>query len=252
MYGSLLAVFALCGLLLGQSFEVVTVKPGTQGTRKALKRAGKLRERIDDQRVDLGSQSLAFMIEMAWQVDEDQWSGPDWLDEARFDVQAKLPAGATRKDVPEMMRAMLTERFGLVLHHESRLVASYALRSGKGPVGMKRSAADSAGTGCDGGTVTGHHICSNMTMDDLAVFLTRTYRLTSAAPAEMAWGPDRPVFDATGLEGRWDFSMDYGIVSGQAMSIVAAVKALGLRLEPEKRTVDHLVIDHAERTPTEN
>jgi uncharacterized protein (TIGR03435 family) len=36
------------------------------------------------------------------------------------------------------------------------------------------------------------------------------------------------------------------------VDIFTAIRSLGLRLEPRKQQVDFLLIDHIERTPTEN
>jgi len=39
---------------------------------------------------------------------------------------------------------------------------------------------------------------------------------------------------------------------GGGLSVFAAVKKLGLRLEPRKAPVEQIVVDHAEKAPTEN
>jgi uncharacterized protein (TIGR03435 family) len=57
----------------------------------------------------------------------------------RFDVVAKLPAGAPQSKVPEMLRSLLAERFKLASHTETRDLAMYALVVGKGGVRMKES-----------------------------------------------------------------------------------------------------------------
>jgi uncharacterized protein (TIGR03435 family) len=243
----LLLILTLTTWLVAQTFEVVSVKPGTPGTRKSLKRAGKLRERIDDARVELGSQTLAYILETAYGVNEDQWTGPDWLNDARFDVNAKIPAGATKKDVPVMLQHMLADRFGLKIHHEPKEVPVYALVKGKSPLRLNKAAPGSAGGACDQGGLATEHICANMTMSQLANFLTFTARM-----AAQSWGLDRPVIDSTGIEGKWDFTMDYGLSGDNLEPIANAVKALGLKLEPGRHTFDHIVVDHIERTPTEN
>ncbi len=89
-------------------------------------------------------------------------------------------------------------------------------------------------------------------MAQLAEYLTFTARM-----AAETWGLDRPVFDATGLAGTWDFTMDYGVVSvsggePETLQIAKAVKALGLKLEPAKHAFDHVVVDHIERMPSDN
>jgi uncharacterized protein (TIGR03435 family) len=58
---------------------------------------------------------------------------------------------------------------------------------------------------------------------------------------------DRRVLDRTGLEGRYDFELQWSDVS----IFTALQEQLGLKLEPTKGPVDVVVIDHVER-PTEN
>lgn len=104
-------------------------------------------------------------------------------------------------------------------------------------------------------------------------------KLTAAAIADvMARFTDRPVVDMTALKGHYDFSLelspeDFGamgiraaIAAGVALppqalqaaeaasgdSLFNAVEKLGLKLESRKAPVEVLVIDHAEKMPTEN
>jgi uncharacterized protein (TIGR03435 family) len=54
------------------------------------------------------------------------------------------------------------------------------------------------------------------------------------------------VFDETGIEGRFDFSLSWK--AGDIGSLQAAVKdQLGMQLLEEKRNVEILVIDHIEK-----
>src|ERR1051326_3989919 len=57
-----------------------------------------------------------------------QWNGGDGrLSTDRFDILAKGADVRTQKDVPAALRALLAERFKLVVHHESRERPVYAL-----------------------------------------------------------------------------------------------------------------------------
>src|SRR5580700_8525257 len=67
---------------------------------------------------------------------------------------------------------------------------------------------------------------------------------------------DRPVMDSTGLTGTYDFTLRFpGSEEGKtairewlSSSIFADIeKQLGLRLEPDKGSVDYLIVDYAEK-----
>jgi uncharacterized protein (TIGR03435 family) len=72
-------------------------------------------------------------------------------------------------------------------------------------------------------------------------------------------GVPRPVIDATGLEGKYDLKFWWSPQtdsndSAEGPSLLSALESqLGLRLQRKKSApVEILVIDHIERTPTEN
>jgi uncharacterized protein (TIGR03435 family) len=96
--------------------------------------------------------------------------------------------------------------------------------------------------------------------------------------SQMAGGGARQIVDMTGLKEHYQVALDFSMQDFAAMvrgagidlpgaqssrpagaasdpggsSLVTAVQALGLRLESRRAMVEQLVIDHAERTPTEN
>ena len=77
------------------------------------------RQVVNDTRVDLIRVSLGRLLLMAYKIDGSRLAGPEWMRQ-RVDIHATIPAGRTRKDVPEMLRTLLTERFGLEAHFEPR------------------------------------------------------------------------------------------------------------------------------------
>ncbi len=75
----------------------------------------------------------------------------------------------------------------------------------------------------------------------------------------------RPVLDKTGLDGRYDFTLALASAPGAGAENIKrealeegfslfgyALDQIGLRLEAQRALVDMLVVDHAEKTPTEN
>ena len=87
---------------------------------------------LDAGRLDWRLASLADMIQYAFHVTNYQLSGPDWMRSSRWNVQARLPADASPAQAPQMMQALLAERFGLKIHHDRRDQPVYALEVGKG------------------------------------------------------------------------------------------------------------------------
>src|SRR5215470_1715089 len=115
------------------------------------------------QRVNLGIQvdgsqvhctyfSLKDLLTMAYRMKDYQVLGPPWLAVDRFDVAAKLPEGAAREQVPEMMQSLLAERFKVKLHRESKEFPVYGLVVAKGGLKMKESEAPAAAEGEAGKT----------------------------------------------------------------------------------------------------
>ena len=263
------------------AFEVAVIKPdpGGPGVRRGVT--------IDKNRVNISYQSLSDILAFAYGVVPVQIVGPDYLKSGLFDVTAKLPAGATEEQVPQMLQALLAERFGLVAHREKREEPIYALVVGKGGLKKMKPATDAEmapdpvegdrtqntpfgkmtirqipGKGVVGfmpgiGTLkvspggNGEHVeMSNLTTVRFAQLL-------------MSEG-DRVVVDKTGLKGSYEASFDISVdqqqgpqASGGASTphlnpMFLAVEQLGLKMEPQKDSVDMIVIDHIEKTPTEN
>jgi uncharacterized protein (TIGR03435 family) len=70
----------------------------------------------------------------------------------------------------------------------------------------------------------------------------------------------RPVLDKTGLSGSYKMTLDWAADNAPAGNDAATLPSLftalqeqlGLKLESTKGSVETLVVDHAERTPSEN
>ncbi len=181
--------------------------------------------------------------------------GPSWIRSERFEIQAKIPEGAPtytfdqfmRGDAPgleRMLQALLADRFKLVVHKETKLVAGYALVLAKGGSKLTRPSADEKRamgmrheSGANG-EVSNKMVGRKVEMRDLAFLLLMTMQ--------------RPVIDRTGLTGEFNFDLEFApldsdATGSSAASLFTAIQQLGLRLENTKAPLDGLVIDRAER-----
>src|SRR5213083_998525 len=82
------------------SFDVVSVKPAPPPTGNNLRVA----MGGDAGRVNLSNVTLKNVMTRAYGVKPHQISGPDWLDSARYDIVATIPAGAPREQIPMMLQ----------------------------------------------------------------------------------------------------------------------------------------------------
>lgn len=144
-----LPVFA-CALAFGQApdnlmFEVASVKsapvPGNgQGVFFGPARGGP--GTPDPGQITWSFATLKGMLLTAYDLKNYQVNGPSWLDTERYDVAAKVPAGATKEQVRVMWQNLLRDRFGLALHHESKEFQVEDLVVGKDGSKLKESPED--------------------------------------------------------------------------------------------------------------
>lgn len=279
------ALFLLPALLVyGQEFEVASIKPSAQSAQ-AQTSAGL---HIDGSVARYSALSLKLYLGMAYNLRNYQISAPDWMASERWDITAKLPDGSDPKQIPQMLQALLRDRFQIKTHRETRELPVYGLITGKGGLKLKESPADPAAgkppersasvatSGAAGNSVTSYGNGSYFTLGGNKFEGKRlSMAIISAALARFA---DRPVVDMTDLKGNYDFTMEFSPEDFRAMMIRAAiaqgtvvppealklvdassgdtlfnaVEKLGLKLEPRKAPVEMLVIDQALKTPTEN
>src|SRR5271166_192681 len=132
-----------------------------------------------------------------------------------------LPAHTPKDQIPLMLQALLTARFQLKLHRESREMPVYFLVTGKGTAKYQKSEGE-LGYDMD----NGRRVLKNHTMAQLADTLTFTVQ--------------RPVLDRTGLAGTYNIPLEMsqeaelGKSDGSAPSIFTVVEGLGLKLESRK------------------
>ena len=122
-----------------QEFEVVSIKPSKPESRGSSSNTDPLRWRVNNN-------TLKRLITRAYGVKEYQVTGPDWIDNERFDISAKYPE-ALPKDPHEaalkmqaMIQKMLADRFKLAIHHEQKIFPVYGVTVGKSGVKFKEAA----------------------------------------------------------------------------------------------------------------
>jgi uncharacterized protein (TIGR03435 family) len=274
---------------LPDQFEVASLKPSAPVTGG---RGGDgPRPDIKNGRLFLPRISVKNLISIAWDINGDEMliNAPKWLDDDRYDILAKAPADVaigdltpSRNTIPinidalrPMIRSLIIERFKMQAHNENRQLNAYNLVAVKPKL---KKADPTARTKWQEGALTSGNknangslgrlvTCQNVTMAQFADLLP------SIAPGYLR----TDVVDNTGLEGGWDFTFSFspaGVLqigkqganppaSGDgapeasdptgALSLFDAMtRQLGLKLETVKRPTPVLVIDHIERTPTEN
>ena len=249
---SILIFAALTTLSAQPAFEVATIKPSGPQSRTVgmyTHPGGRVRGE---------NLTLQILLHEAFDVQPFQIvGGPAWIREERYDLVAQPPASSkSSKSNPtsiklppneeqrQMLKALLIERFQLKFHREEREGSVYFLVKTSRQLKLKATADTNAfpwvGSN-EGGALMGDGIAgTNVTMAILAARLSR--RL------------GRPVIDRTGIDGAYDFKIEYHTDNPQRdfiASILTSVQALGLKLESGKGPVETIVIDHAEK-PSEN
>ena len=160
-----------------------------------------------------------------------------------------------------MLQNLLAERFHLAVHHETKELQGYELVTGRGGPKLKPSTetgpdvqpTEAPKTDANGfpqlsapglvmmEAVRGKAVVSLLTaraqpLSALVEMLSKEFRL--------------PVVDKTGLPAKFDFTLEF---APQAPDLISAVpQQLGLLLEPKKIPTDIVVIDRADRIPTQN
>jgi uncharacterized protein (TIGR03435 family) len=277
-----LGAFCACSVLFGlasaqqhteqttekSAFEVASIKPFDPDSARQMWTGMS----VDAGMVRYTNISLKQCICTAYRVRDFQIEGPEWINDARFEITAKLAAGAPQSQIPEMLRGLLAERFKLSLRREIRERSVYALIVGKDGPKLKRAQvkADSeapTSLGPDGKPrpLMGYRFLpSGVLIQAPAASLGSLAELLSRFT-------EQPVVDTTGLDGQYEFDLTFApestrnlspgdtvgpdgreVFSEPGTSMFNAVQAYGLRLERRKAPMEMLTITHLERTPTGN
>jgi uncharacterized protein (TIGR03435 family) len=288
-----LAMAALAVLLplaaMAQEFEVISVKPSAPyalGMRIGVS-GGPGTDSPGT--ITWSFSSLGQLLATAYAVRRDQIANLEILGRSAFDIVAKLPPGATKDQVPAMLRKVLEERFHLATHFESRDGAVYLMSVAKS--GSKLKATDENAKTADSITLGAIHADKDFFPvvtpgEGATLYFAGSVHLTARAVTAsrladlLTEGAGRPVIDKTGLTGLYDVRLSFMPVQGAANgtpppppppggasgatsgprgqadgppSIFTTIQQeLGLRLDSGKAPVKFLVIDHIDKVPVPN
>jgi uncharacterized protein (TIGR03435 family) len=193
--------------------------------------------------------TVRTLIRIAFGTDDNLISGaPHWTDNETFDINAVTAGHAevtTPQQFQQLILSLLEDRFQLKYHREQKEVPVYWLeldKQGKSGSALKPSTPDSnpnMSTNSNGTRAVMK--VSKMSMVDIAAGLRRQ--------------AGRPVEDHTGLQGTYDFQIEWApeetADSTDASLFTVLKEQLGLKLRPAKGKVETLVIDNVAE-PSEN
>jgi uncharacterized protein (TIGR03435 family) len=272
----------------GWTFEVASIKPNNSGD-------GRVMMQMQPGQFRATNITLRLLIRNAYALQEFQISGgPGWMASDHFDLIAKMPEGFQPAPGPPpapggaptpiqlMMRALLTERFKLAAHNETKEAPIYALvvarSDGKLGPQIKKSETDcaalmAAARGRGPGALPppeapgrgGDNIPCGLRIGPGALTMGGTPLANFAQSLGMFAG--RIVLDRTGLAGTYDINLTWtpdqmprpagdgpapqfngAAVDPNGPSLFTAVQEqLGLKLDSQRGPVETLVIDHAEK-----
>ena len=234
-------------------FDVATIKPVEYDPK-----GGRYIVMQGNNRFVCKDYTLKLMIAAAYELNSREISGgPPWLESDHFDIAAVTPGDVrpTHDEQMAMLRSLLTDRFKLTFHRESKDFSIYELTVAKGGPKLKASSAAPDDPPQLISTVYPHRMlmpARNATMGDFVSVLRRAIL-------------DRPVVDKTGLAGRYDWDLEWapdetqfgGAITAppedapSAPLFSAIQEQLGLKLTATRGPLQALVVDNAE-PPTPN
>jgi uncharacterized protein (TIGR03435 family) len=267
-----IAIMLVASAIAQPQFEVASIKPSPPGTLNGGMSGGPGTK--DPGLFTCENVDLLSLVIVAYDIPRYRFSGPDWLRSTRFNISAKIPEGTTKEQFRSMQQSLLVERFKLTLHHENKEMQMYDLVVGKNGPKITQSPENPPPADPDAPSPPPGPPKLDKDGFPIPPIVGRQWRTAMAGrrmvqpfydatmdrfAAYLANSIGRPVNDATGLKGKYDFNLKWVLDWGgpptddSSPTIFEALQQqLGMKLESKKGMVDVLVVDHVEKTPTEN
>jgi uncharacterized protein (TIGR03435 family) len=208
---------------------------------------------VDSRRAEYMYLDLRSLMSLAYGVKPCQITGPDWIATEHFHIVAKMPEGSKKEDAPQMLQALLEERFKLTTHRASAEHPVLALVVGKGGPKLKASAGtpvaidesaplkpgESKMDGSDGPVRVKLDVTTGSSLVDMGLQGKMSFRLNPATQsfhidfsmttmtgfanmitqlfAQLDGTGGRQVVDMTGIKGNYDATVELSLVELLAM-----------------------------------
>jgi len=240
-------------------FDVVSIRPHKDEPLGTPRWMG-MREEPDG--ATMRSIPAVFLIGQAYKTAHYKITGgPDWASKDMYDIEAKMDpevADAFAKlSVPDqklarqhMMQALVKDYLKVAIHMDTTEVPVFDLVIAKRGLKIKEVTDPGVPDG-------GYSLTSPRSGIKLEAHATH---LETILPT-WSYTAGRPVYDETGLTGRYSFTLTYvqnpletasSDVSDAAPPLANALEEqLGLKLVPAKGKMDVIVIDHVEKPPVD-
>jgi uncharacterized protein (TIGR03435 family) len=250
------------------AFEVASVKSNHSGNDRSV-------FHYTSERLTATDMTTKDLIQLAYFAQDFQLpKGPEWINSARYDIDAKVPDPIAEKlrklnqvqqadPIGLMLQSLLADRFKLKVRHVTKEMPVYALVVAKGGSRLTQTTVtppDPSGSNPQGPPRNGINGRGEITGNGMPV---------SGLAAILSHQLGRMVLDRTGLKGNYDLKLQWTPDEIQPLSVsdgsrtptspnsppldssrpsifTALQDQLGLRLESIKGPVDVLVIDHIE------
>jgi uncharacterized protein (TIGR03435 family) len=236
-----------------QVFEVASITPCAPGTPAPPgEHMGMVQFLYPGGRFTARATTVKYLMEWAYGILPAQHSeGPSWLGLERYDIMAKAPGNPTEEQMKLMTQALLEERFKLKIHRETKEVPILVLSVGKTPPklfppkeGETHSLKVTPKMGDDGKPSSWHTVATRYSFAQLNLVFATVL--------------DRVIVNRTGLDGEYDFALDFTPDENRpnpmdpSLIISAMREQLGLVVKAEKGPAEFLVIENAERVAAGN
>jgi bla regulator protein BlaR1 len=225
------------------SFEVASIKPADPSDKPGFLHTA-------PGRLELDGVTVKMLIQQAWAISGYRiYGGPSWLDSTRYNIAAKAADEAgnlTLDQMRPMLQTLLTDRFHLVVHRETKELPLYRLVVSRNGKKFSESAASGEpqarmSTGQINDEKASLDTLASQLGQQLGRFVVNQTGLRGDFALHLQWTPD----PGQNQGGDSDTPPPAG-VEGPSL-FTALQEQLGLKLESAKGPVAALVIDHAEK-----